>query len=435
MGDSGYIDLGDGSRSLFYWYFESRNDPKTDPLLIWMSGGPGCSSMLALFSENGPYHVNQLGTDVTLNPYSWNNNATVIWIDQPAGTGFSTGIPVHNEDQVAEDVYEFMQGLLGKYPKYQSLDFYVFGESYAGHYVPMVSNKIITMNQKYANEKEKKDHKLKLDDNGSNFSNERNTIPINFQGAGIGNGLTDPAIQYRYYIPFAEENNLVDDAQLKLMKGILPLCEPLATACDKHQDAQDPEIHALAYEACLDAYLFCNLGELSPVQSTGVNVYDIRKECDPNQQLCYDFTNIDTYLNREDVQKALGVQKETWSDCNPIVELSLVYSGDWMKTYAKEVTSILEAGFKVLIYAGEYDFVCNWMGNSAWAQNLEWTGQKDFIKATNVTISNFGQYKTSDNFTFLKVFNAGHLVPMDQPKNSMDMVNQFMQGKFQPTTK
>ncbi len=77
--ESGYIDLDKGSRSLFYWYFESRNDPKTDPLLIWMSGGPGCSSMLALFSENGPYIVNERGTDVTLNPYSWNSNATVIW--------------------------------------------------------------------------------------------------------------------------------------------------------------------------------------------------------------------------------------------------------------------------------------------------------------------------------------------------------------------
>ena len=77
--DSGYIDIDGGSRSLFYWYFESRNDPKADPLAIWLSGGPGCSSLLALFSENGPYIVNELGTDVTLNPYSWNSNATVIW--------------------------------------------------------------------------------------------------------------------------------------------------------------------------------------------------------------------------------------------------------------------------------------------------------------------------------------------------------------------
>ena len=319
---------------------------------------------------------------------------------------------------MAEDLYDFMQGFLSKYPQYKELDFFVFGESYAGHYVPSVSSKIIEMNKQQQQKK----------------ASEDTQIHINFKGAGIGNGLTDPALQYKYYIPFAEEHNLVDGAQLKLMKGILPLCEPLAKACDKHEDSQDPNVRALDYTACLNAYLLCNLGELTPVQSTGVNVYDVRKQCDPSRQLCYDFSNIEKYLNREDVQKALGVKKDTWADCNPIVELALVYSGDWMKTYAKQVTSILEAGSKVLIYAGEYDFVCNWMGNSAWTNQLDFNGHKDFINAKNVTIADVGEYRSADDLTFFKVFNAGHLVPMDQPKNSLDMVNNFMANKFQPTT-
>ena len=101
--DAGYIDVGD-SKNLFYWMFESRNDPSTDPVLLWMSGGPGCSSQLALFGENGPYIVED-DLSLTLNPQSWNNNATVIWVDQPVGTGFSYGgVPCHNEDCVGKDM-------------------------------------------------------------------------------------------------------------------------------------------------------------------------------------------------------------------------------------------------------------------------------------------------------------------------------------------
>jgi len=75
--------------NIFYWLFESRNQPKTDPFILWMTGGPGCSSMMALFEENGPYKVQQ-NLSLSLNPYSWNNNATIVYVDQPVGTGLST---------------------------------------------------------------------------------------------------------------------------------------------------------------------------------------------------------------------------------------------------------------------------------------------------------------------------------------------------------
>ena len=88
---SGYIDLSTGAKHLFYWAFESRNDPATDPVILWMTGGPGCSSEVALFGENGPCSVTPSGNDTLTNPYSWNSKASVIYIDQPAGTGFSYG--------------------------------------------------------------------------------------------------------------------------------------------------------------------------------------------------------------------------------------------------------------------------------------------------------------------------------------------------------
>merc|ERR1719408_713472 len=83
---SGYVTVN-GTRNLFYWFFESRGSPSTDPFILWMTGGPGCSGMLALFVENGPYHVTSTG-GLALNPYSWNTNANILFIDQPVGSGF-----------------------------------------------------------------------------------------------------------------------------------------------------------------------------------------------------------------------------------------------------------------------------------------------------------------------------------------------------------
>ena len=105
----------------------------------------------------------------------------------------------------------------------------------------------------------------------------------------------------------------------------------------------------------------------------------------------------------------------------------MVYGGDWMKQFNSHVAEVLEAGIKTLIYAGEYDFICNWMGNDAWTQVLEWEGADSFAAAKNTTWVNrdgdvAGSYRSAEGLTFLKVLNAGHMVPRDQPANAMDMV-------------
>ena len=210
--DGGYIGIS-GGKNLFYWMFESRNDPSTDPLMLWMSGGPGCSSQLALFGENGPYVVED-DLSLTLNPFSWNSNATVIWIDQPAHTGYSYGgVPVHNEDGVAPDVFDFLQGFFDKYEtkNYRDLPFHVFGESYAGHYVPAVTREIVRRNAAGADK------------------------PINLKGFAIGNGLTDPEVQYKSYVPYTEEHGLVEESALTFMKVTLKMCEPLIATCNSEQ--------------------------------------------------------------------------------------------------------------------------------------------------------------------------------------------------------
>ena len=86
--ESGYFSVESGiDKNYFYWLFESRATPSTDPLIMWLNGGPGCSSQLGLLTENGPCTVSEDGLSTINNPHSWNNNANVMWIDQPAHVG------------------------------------------------------------------------------------------------------------------------------------------------------------------------------------------------------------------------------------------------------------------------------------------------------------------------------------------------------------
>jgi len=99
--------------------YEAQNNPADAPLVIWLTGGPGCSSTLALLSENGPCRVNADGKTTTPNDFSWNNNANVLWLDQPAGVGFSYGTENDdNEEMIAEDAYYFVQSFLQSHPEY-----------------------------------------------------------------------------------------------------------------------------------------------------------------------------------------------------------------------------------------------------------------------------------------------------------------------------
>eukprot|EP01083_Nonionella_stella_P220895 789827_1 len=108
---AGYFSAG-GNKEYFYWFFESRNNPLSSPLIMWLTGGPGCSSTLAMLAENGPCHVNTHASDTYLSNTSWTTNANVVWVDQPPGTGFSTGKKDLNEDEIAADMYAFLQNFM-----------------------------------------------------------------------------------------------------------------------------------------------------------------------------------------------------------------------------------------------------------------------------------------------------------------------------------
>ncbi|CAH0368737.1 unnamed protein product [Pelagomonas calceolata] len=407
---SGYIDLSTGAKHLFYWAFESRNDPATDPVILWMTGGPGCSSAVALFGENGPCKVNADGTATKLNPYSWNRNATLIYVDQPAGTGFSYGAKDSTEAGVARDMVDFLVQWFRIHGKFSNHDLYVTGESYAGHYVPAVSSGLFR--------------------NG--------TLRKNLKGLAIGNGLTDPEIQFSSVWKSTSASGAPDNSSLShfsamtrpswlgravrnhraghaVMAAATPACIAGIRACQN------------TTATCLPALELCEMSLEIPYTLTGMNPYDMRAKC-AVPPLCYDFSNVKKYLQRDDVRAALGV-KGRWADCSKSVTIRFELSGDYIKNYQQLLPELLGAGVRILIYAGDQDYICNWLGNQAWTLALPWPGQGAFRAAAVADwpagAKKAGELRTSGPLSFLRVLDAGHMVPMDQPAAALRMINAF----------
>ncbi|KAF7998771.1 hypothetical protein HF325_006836 [Metschnikowia pulcherrima] len=395
---TGYLDVEDEDKHFFYWFFESRNDPKNDPVILWLNGGPGCSSLTGLFFELGPSSITAK-LQPKFNPYAWNNNASVIFLDQPVNVGFSyLSKSVTNTVAAGKDVYAFLELFFKQFPEYKKLDFHIAGESYAGRYIPVFAAEIM-------------DHP------------ERS---FDLKSVMIGNGFTDPLTQYQYYQPMAcgegGEPSVLMPAQCQNMARDIPRCTALIEAC----------YNSGSVFACVPASIYCENAEVGPFAKTGKSAYDMRKEC-KGSGLCYEeLQYIDDYLNTPAVREKLGVEVEAYQSCSNDVFNNFLFTGDNMKPSHQNVAELLELQIPVLIYAGDKDFICNWLGNQAWADKLSWTGHEMFLQqpTRNWTVNGTtaGEVKNHKNFTFLRVFGAGHMVPFDQPENALNMVNRWTAG-------
>jgi cathepsin A (carboxypeptidase C) len=427
---SGYMDITGSeydangeNKHLFYWFFEKRatsqledkeeekvQNAKDIPIILWLTGGPGCSSTLALLFENGPCKVSEDGHSTTINPYSWTEAAHVLWLDQPAGVGYSYGKESdYNEEMISEDAYYFLQEFYKEHPEYSENPLTIVGESYGGHYAPAVAHKVWSKN--------------KMSDDSM--------LQINLAGLAVGNGLTDPAEQYKWYPEMAVHNShgikVLPDDVYQQMKDAVPKCVSLIEECN----AGDSFVNKFA---CQTAFILCNTAETTPYQMTGMNPYDIRKKCEV-MPLCYDFSNVETFLNLDSTKEALHISEEsnTWKSCN--MGINLKFHSDWMKDFSPFVADLLNDGIPALIYAGDVDYICNYLGNRAWTLGLDWMHKSDFNSAedhewgeSDSESGSVGLSKTSNGFTFLQVYDAGHMVPNDQPKAALNMIRNFVMG-------
>lgn len=385
-------------------FFESRNDPENDPVVLWLNGGPGCSSLTGLFLELGPSSIDDK-LQLVYNPHSWNANASVIFLDQPVNVGYSySGGSVSDTVAAGKDIYALLTLFFKQFPEYAKQDFHIAGESYAGHYIPVFASEILS-------------------------HENRN---INLKSLLIGNGLTDPLTQYPHYRPMACGDGgypaVLDEQSCASMDSALPRCLSMIESCYNSESAW----------VCVPASIYCNNAIIGPYQRTGQNPYDVRVPCEDGN-LCYSqLGSISEYLNQQSVMEALGAEVSSYDSCNMDINRNFLFHGDWMKPFHRLVPDILSK-IPVLIYAGDADFICNWLGNQAWAEALKWDGHTDFSKSSmqNLTMATeesdettIGQFKSEGNFTFMRIYGGGHMVPLDQPEASLEFFNRWIGGEW-----
>lgn len=397
---SGYLDIEDETKHLFFWFFESRNDPANDPVVLWLNGGPGCSSMTGLFFELGPASINKKIKPVT-NDYAWNSNASIIFLDEPVNVGFSYSEKrVGTTRAAGEDVYAMLNLFFEKFPQYNGNGFHIAGESYAGHYIPAIATAI-------------QSHPLP----------ER---VFNLTSLLIGNGITDSLHQAPAYKMMACGEGghpaILDQETCDNYNNDLPTIQRLMSACYEHQDRL----------RCIPAS-FAENRLLEPFEKSGLNIYDIRTKCDDSAGgLCYkQLDYIDQYLNDADVQDALGVEAMQFAGCADSVGVDFTFTGDGSKPFHYDVAALLEAEIPILIYAGDKDFICNWVGQTLWLDALVWSGQQEYLnketKQWTVGGKPAGEGKSAQGLTFLRVYEAGHMVPYNQPEAALAMLNTWLE--------
>lgn len=423
---SGYLDINE-NKHLFFWFFESRDKPSSDPLVLWLNGGPGCSSTTGLLFELGPCMINSddkgKTANTTYNPYSWTEHANVLFLDQPVGVGYSytDSGKVDNSPAAAQDVYAFLKLFTARYEKYRHNEFHISGESYAGTYLPHIANVIHTT------------------DKMQDFSTEVAPIPkLNFKSVLIGNGLTEPAIQFGSVPEYACDSPYAvyqdpTGPECSSLRSKMERCQKLAEACYKLNNRL----------ICVPATIACFNG-LGQLQDLGLNLYDSRLKCDRSEDadgpLCYRQMGwIETYMNRPDVKKQLGAPASLeFKSCNMDINRDFFGQGDVMHHTSDLLKPIIEDGIRVLVYAGTRDMMCNFIGNEHWVDALETSFQSAFLNSSATplidTDKNEVGYvrsagKGAGNVAFVAIYEAGHMVPQDQPLAALNMFERWLDNK------
>ncbi|KAJ3979316.1 Alpha/Beta hydrolase protein [Lentinula detonsa] len=416
-GYTGYIDIE--ARHLFFYFFESRNDPDEDDVIFWTNGGPGCSSSLGLFMELGPCRVLD-DNGPKFHPESWNTNANVFFIDQPIGVGFSYaeyGESVSTTEEAAKDVAAFVAIFFENFSKFKGRGFHMAGESYGGRYLPLFASAVYDQNAVLV---------------------EAGLNPINLTSVMIGNGMTDYHTMVTSYYDMtctsASVEPILDIGTCVAMKQIIPRCQKwMRESCVDQYDTIN----------CGAASSFCQTMLTTPYRTTGMNPYDISVPCNGSieETLCYPVTVfIRDFLSQPSVRAQLGVDTHpevavNFSSCDPDVGAAFDVTQDILHSSQDYVAALLERGVRVLIYVGSYDWICNWVGNERWSRDLQWSGQQEFAsqnlrdwivagKKAGVTRSARGGL-----FTFATVQGAGHMVPYNKPKEALALVQRWIAGE------
>ncbi|XP_022776394.1 serine carboxypeptidase-like 50 [Durio zibethinus] len=399
---SGYLPVNPATGSaIFYTFYEAQSPTShlsETPLLIWLQGGPGCSSMIGNLFELGPWRVvsshkqNPDHLSLERNPGSWNRLFGLLFLDNPIGTGFSIAstpqeIP-RDQHSVAKHLFAAITSFISSDPLFKCRPIYITGESYAGKYVPAIGYYILNKNVQLPVSKR-----------------------VNLRGVAIGDGLTDPIVQVATHADSAYYSGLVNERQkVELEEAQRKAVELVKIG--NWSEATDARRRVL--------YMLQNMTGLA-------TLYDFTKKKP------YQTSFATRFLNIAEVKKSLGVNElMVFEECSDVVGAAL--HEDVMKS-VKYMVEFLVKKSKVLLYQGLYDLRDGIVSTEAWVKTMKWEGIEKFMMADRiiwkVNEDLAGYVQKWGSLTHVVVLGAGHLLPADQALNSQAMIEDWVLEKGQ----
>ncbi|XP_048495921.1 serine carboxypeptidase-like 45 [Beta vulgaris subsp. vulgaris] len=409
---AGYITIDEiQKRYLFYYFVEAEINPSSKPLVLWLNGGPGCSSLGAgAFSEHGPFRPSENGNVLVKNDYSWNKEANMLYLESPAGVGFSYSVNTSfydgvNDEITARENLVFLQNWLAKFPEYKNRDLFVTGESYGGHYVPQLANLIL-----------------------------KSSLKTNLKGVAVGNPLLEFNTDFNSRTDYLWSHGLISDATYELSQKICNVSQIqrqslkglLSSPCALVNSHMSNEIGKFIdfYDVTLDVCYHSVVKQAHVLNN--LNQMDVQKI-----DVCID-DEATIYLNRKDVQKAMNahlVGVTQWAVCNDVLN----YRKDDVEIPTLPLLgTFVKSGVRVLVYSGDQDSAIPLTGSRRMVDGLaKELGLKTCMSyRTWLSDKQVGGWTQvyGDILAFATIRGAAHEAPYSQPARSLVLFRSFLNG-------
>ncbi|XP_069356691.1 venom serine carboxypeptidase-like [Maniola hyperantus] len=371
--------------NLYFWYFPAFSKNKAAPVVLWLQGGPGGSSLYGLFTENGPLIAKKGG--FARRKYHWALEHNLIFIDNPVGTGFSFTDDEKgyctDEACVADGLYDCLQQFFIMFPSLRNNDFYITGESYAGKYIPSIAMKI-------------------------HQQNSLGKLNINLKGLALGNAYCDPINQIDYG-NYLYQLGLIDFERKTLF---LKMQSTIINEIRKENWGQAESLRNQLVT------VFGNL--------TGFNnSYNFLDPTEPDMEFYVEL------LNNDRIRRSIHVGGLAFYSFNYTVYNYLW--NDMAKSVASDISELL-SHYRLLFYNGQLDIIVAYPLTVSFLRNLNFSSATEYKTAARhiwrVDDEIAGYVKKAGNLTEVLVRNASHMVPHDQPKWALDMITRFIKNTF-----
>uniref|UniRef100_A0A0E0KEH1 Carboxypeptidase n=1 Tax=Oryza punctata TaxID=4537 RepID=A0A0E0KEH1_ORYPU len=399
---AGYVTVdAKAGRALFYYFVEAPPDPLKKPLVLWLNGGPGCSSFGAgAMLELGPFSVRSDNKTLYKKQHAWNTVANMLFVDVPAGVGYSysnTTSDYYNigDKRTTDDAYTFLINWMKKFPEYQDRDFFITGESYAGHYIPELANLIVSNNRAI------------------------NSTNIKLKGVAIGNADLHDNVTLRASFDYYWRHAMISDRVYKAIQASCGFNETYTKDCQNAMNlaikekgnVDDYNIYA---PQCHDASNPSGSSDLVTFGDPCTNHY------------------VSSYLNNPEVQRALHANTTglnyPWMDCSQLIFDSWK---DSPETMLPSIKTLISSGTRIWLYSGDMDAVCS-VTSTQYALDILGLPVETSWRPWRINNEVAGYVVGYRGLVFATVRGAGHMVPYYQPRRALALLSSFLEGKLPP---